>query len=449
MAIFTTGQAGGQVIQPTSVPAAYTTDAQDLARSQRLAQMLTATPMPEGQMISGRYVAPSITQNLAQFANMATGAYFADKAEKQNQALAEKLRTGETQALADFMKVKQGTPAVEGGIYGRDNKLTMQTTPDMFNANMELSPEYRRVAPVAGVAPNPQAAFANLYQDPRSPQRLRDLAFTKMMAEPEAFTLSKGAIRYEKQPDGTTKQVAAGAPDLPDSIQYAIAVGQLPANPASWNKQQADYAKSLVESKTSAGASKYDFSNMLGKSVSDVAPILIASKTATGGAIQQADAANRIIQSLDTNKIFTGAGANQKLQAAQIGQMLGVTGGKTEEIVANTRTAIQGLAQLTLQGRKQMRGEGAITESEGALAQRAMSGDVSLTAGELRILANAAKRSAKFTYDQHQSMMNALAKDSPNSVPYYQLEVNPNIFATSSSDVRTKADEIINKPNKP
>jgi hypothetical protein len=46
-------------------------------------------------------------------------------------------------------------------------------------------------------------------------------------------------------------------------------------------------------------------------------------------------------------------------------------------------------------------------------------------------------------------MMGALAKDSPNSVPYYQLEVNPNIFATSSSDVRTKADEIINKPNKP
>jgi hypothetical protein len=175
--------------------------------------------------------------------------------------------------------------------------------------------------------------------------------------------------------------------------------------------------------------------------------MLVASKTATSGAIQQADAANRIIQSLDTNKIFTGAGANQKLQMAQIGQMLGVTGNRTEEIVANTRQAIQGLAQLTLQGRKQMRGEGAITESEGALAQRAMSGDVSLTAGELRILANAAKRSAKFTYDQHQSMMSALAKDSPNSVPYYQLEVNPSIFGESTSDVRARADQIINKPN--
>jgi hypothetical protein len=434
MAIFTTGQAGGQAIQPTSVPAAYTTDALDLARSQRLAQLLGSQQMPEGQMISGRYVAPSITQNLAQFANMATGAYFADKAEKQNQALAEKLRTGETQALADFMKTKQGTPA---------EMFAAQAGPMPDGGNIPIQQSR------AAVAPNPQAAFANLYQDPRSPQRLRDLAFTKMMAEPEAFTLNKGAKRFINMPDGSTKEVAAGAEDLPDSIQYAITVGQLPSNPKTWTPQQAALAKSIVESKTSAGANKFDFSNMLGKSVSDVAPILIASKTATGGAVQQADAANRIIQSLDSNKIFTGAGANQKLQAAQIGQMLGVTGGKTEEIVANTRTAIQGLAQLTLQGRKQMRGEGAITESEGALAQRAMSGDVSLTAGELRILANAAKRSAKFTYDQHQSMMGALAKDSPNSVPYYQLEVNPNIFATSSSDVRTKADEIINKPNKP
>lgn len=434
MAIFTTGQASGQAIQPTSIPAAYTTDAQDLARSQRLAQMLTATPMPEGQMISGRYVAPSITQNLAQFANMATGAYFADKAEKQNQALAEKLRTGETQALADFMKTKQGTPA---------EMFAAQAGPMPNGGNIPIQ-ESR-----AAIAPNPQAAYANLYQDPRSPQRLRDLSLAKMMAEPEAFTLNKGAVRFERQPDGTTKQVAAGAEDLPDSIQYAITIGQLPSNPKTWTPQQAALAKQIVESKTSAGANKYDFSNMLGKSVSDVAPILIASKTATGGAIQQADAANRIIQSLDTNKIFTGAGANQKLQAAQIGQMLGVTGNKTEEIVANTRTAIQGLAQLTLQGRKQMRGEGAITESEGALAQRAMSGDVSLTAGELRILANAAKRSAKFTYDQHQSMMGALAKDSPNSVPYYQLEVNPSIFGTASSDIRTKADDIINRPNKP
>jgi len=35
-------------------------------------------------MISGRYVAPSITQNLAQLANAAAGAYLATKLKKNN-----------------------------------------------------------------------------------------------------------------------------------------------------------------------------------------------------------------------------------------------------------------------------------------------------------------------------------------------------------------------------
>jgi hypothetical protein len=195
-------------------------------------------------------------------------------------------------------------------------------------------------------------------------------------------------------------------------------------------------------------ASKFDFSNLLGKSaIGEVGPMLVASKTAASGAVQQADAANRILNAVNSNQIFTGAGANQKLQIAQIGQMLGATGNTADEKIANTRSAIQGLAQLTLQGRQQMKGQGAVTESEGALAQRAISGDVNFTAGEIRQLAEAAKRSGKFQYDQHQSMVSALAKDQPNAVPYYQLEVNPSIFDPygTKSTVRSQADEIIRK----
>jgi hypothetical protein len=419
---------------------------QQILRQQKMAEMLMQQGMqqPQSQMVGGRYVAPSLTQNLAQLANVYMGQRGIEKANQAQIDLAKAIRQGETEALADFEKIRRGTPAVEGGIYGPDNTLTMQTTPDMIGPQGELTSQYRKVAPVAGVAPNVPAAYANLYANPKASQRQRDFAFSKMTEGP--IKVGPEDVLLEA---GTFKPLYQGAGKQPDVIKYAIAVGRLPADPKSWTAEEAAYAKQLVESKTSAGASKYDFGNMINKSLSDVAPMLVASKTATSGAIQQADAANRIIQSLDTNKIFTGAGANQKLQMAQIGQMLGVTGNRTEEIVANTRQAIQGLAQLTLQGRKQMRGEGAITNDESLLAQRAMSGDVSLTAGELRILANAAKRSAKFTYDQHQSMMSALAKDSPNSVPYYQLEVNPSIFGESTTDVRKKADEIIKPKSTP
>jgi hypothetical protein len=400
---------------------------QQILRQQKMAEMLMQQGMqqPQGQMVSGRYVAPSIFQNLAGLANVYMGQRGIDQANQAQIDLAKRLRADETSAMADFMQQRQGRPEIAG-------------TPDIPTETYET---VKGTPAQAAIPPNPQAAYANLYANPKASAAQRQFAFNKMNEGPIKVGVEDTLID-----PNTLKPIYQGTGKLPESIKYAIAIGQLPQDPKTWNPQQAALAQKIVESKTSAGASKYDFGNMINKSLSDVAPMLVASKTATSGAIQQADAANRIIQSLDTNKLFTGAGANQKLQAAQIGQMLGVTGNKTEEIVANTRQAIQGLAQLTLQGRKQMRGEGAITESEGALAQRAMSGDISLTAGELRILANAAKRSAKFTYDQHQSMMGALAKDSPNSVPYYQLEVNPSIFGESTSDVRAKADAILNKP---
>jgi len=89
---FTTGQAGGQIQPIAGVPEQYAGDAQELARSQRLAQLLTASPAAEGQMVSGRYVPPSWTQQLAGLVNAGTGAYFANQAEEKQAKLANKLR---------------------------------------------------------------------------------------------------------------------------------------------------------------------------------------------------------------------------------------------------------------------------------------------------------------------------------------------------------------------
>jgi len=282
-----------------NLPPEIALEQQRLTRQQQLANALMQNnQQPQGQMVSGRFVAPSFFQNLQPVANMLTGAYLSNKADEKSLALAQQLRDRNKADIEGYMGAMTPTTQTTelAGPYGEG----------VGQGNVDIPMPTAYMPAQAAVAPNPVLANQNLFADPRATQRLRDLAFNKIMADPESFTLNKGAIRFEKQPDGTTKEVAAGAPDLPDSIQYAISVGQLPANPKTWTKQQADYAKSLVESKTSAGASKYDFSNMLGKSVSDVAPILIASKTATGGAIQQADAANRIIQSLNSNKIFTG-----------------------------------------------------------------------------------------------------------------------------------------------
>jgi hypothetical protein len=217
-----------------TLPPEIALEQQRLNRQQKMAEMLLAQgsqPQAAGQMVSGRYVPNSFFQNLQGPVNTMLGAYMANRGDKAALDLAQKLRKGEIEAFADFEKTRRGTPAVEGGIYGPNNQITMQTTPDMFGPNMELNPQYRRVAPVAGVAPNAPAAYANLYADPRAPQRLRDLAFTKMTADPESYTLSEGGVRVQVQPDGTHKIVASGADKTSSDYKDYLLASKDPLNP--------------------------------------------------------------------------------------------------------------------------------------------------------------------------------------------------------------------------
>jgi hypothetical protein len=169
---------------------------------------------PQGQMISGHYVRPSIFQNLAGLANTYVGQQGIKEAEDAQLKLAKELREGDKAATIDYLQTKEGRPAVEGGIYGPNNQLTTQTTPDMYGANMELNPQYKQVAPVSAIPANPRAANANLAFDPRASARLQNMAFNKMMAEPEGFILPEGANRVERQPDGSFKVVASGGEKL-------------------------------------------------------------------------------------------------------------------------------------------------------------------------------------------------------------------------------------------
>jgi len=194
---------------------------QQILRQQKMAEMLMQQGMqqPQGQMISGRYVAPSIFQNLGNLANLYMGQRGVEKAEQAQIDLAKAIRQGDIAATADFMKIKQGTPA---------EMFAAQAGPMPDGGNIPIQ-EAR-----AAVAPNPQAAYANLYADPRASARLQNLAFTKMFAEPEAFTLTEGATRFMTMPDGTVKQVAAGTqkPRAPLQIDTGTAIElRDPANP--------------------------------------------------------------------------------------------------------------------------------------------------------------------------------------------------------------------------
>jgi len=413
---------------------------QDITRQRDLAKMLMQRGMTDnlqGQMVSGRYVGASPWQGIANLYSAYKGKQLSEEADKKQAELADMLRRQTVLDIQAYGQTIKGKPAVEGGIYGPDGKLTTQTTPDMYGADMQLNPQYKEVKAQEAIAPDYDKGLAILMgsKSPQSQALAQALLADQIKSHilPEGGTLIRGSLG-----GGAGQTVTSGPKQTTDYKNYQSAVeGGYQGSFNDWYMQK-EKAKGTNISVNTAK----DLASQIG----DIAK---ESRISATGAVQSADAANRIIQAVDTNKLFAGAGANQRLTAAQIADGLGLGGKDTAEKIANTRQAIQGLAQLTLQGRKQMRGEGAITESEGNLAQRAMSGDVTLTKGEIRQLAEAAKRSAKFQYGQHQNIMTTIKAD-PNArglASYYDVPTNMDIFNPtplgSQSNIRSEADKIL------
>jgi hypothetical protein len=138
--------------QQLPVPSAYAAEAQDLARAQRMAQMLSSQQAPEGQMISGRFVAPSWTQQLAGLVNAGTGAYFANEAENKQLKLAEKLRQDQLMTQQGIME------AIDKG----DTKkaLSIASTRPEFGKDF-IAPLMANVIPKAPTPPAPTNEMQN------------------------------------------------------------------------------------------------------------------------------------------------------------------------------------------------------------------------------------------------------------------------------------------------
>ena len=84
---------------------------QQINRQQKMAEMLMSqNQQPQGQMVSGRYVAPSFFQNLQPIANMLTGAYLAKQGDTKAQQLAENLRTRGAEEINTFSELMKTNP---------------------------------------------------------------------------------------------------------------------------------------------------------------------------------------------------------------------------------------------------------------------------------------------------------------------------------------------------
>jgi hypothetical protein len=170
---------------------------QKILRQQKMAEMLMQQGMqqPQGQMVSGRYVAPSIFQNLAGLANTYVGQQGIKEADQAQLKLAQNLREQGILETQRLMNTFGGTPAIAG-------------TPDIPTETYET---VKGTPTQPARPPNPKLAFAEGI-NMLSPQAkaLMPYIATEAFKKPEAFTLSADQTRFVTMPDGTSKQVAAG-----------------------------------------------------------------------------------------------------------------------------------------------------------------------------------------------------------------------------------------------
>jgi len=402
---------------------------QAINRQQRLATMLMQnTAQPQGQMVSGRYVAPSFFQNILPLVNAYVGKSMLEEGDTQQMKLAEAIRNKGSQDLQEMFKAAKGTPAQQAGIYGADGKITQATTADMYDANLQLNPQYQQKEAIAGQAPNPMAAIlkGSSSYNPMARQYASTL-LAQITKPPEKFNLRENESRFVENEDGTATEIATGKVKERVATSVNLAAAErlgFPPNPDLWTPEQRAAIDLEVGKKIKAGAPiTTNINSVMGKSLADIQPILKDSMVAAQGAIQSNDNVDKIIKAA-SDKGFYGPGANIQMFGAQLADKAGYGGKDTQTKLKNTRDAIQGLAQLVLQGRKQMRGEGAIAQAESLLAEKATSGEIDkLTASEIIQLAKAAQRVNNYTIASHEQKIK-LAKSTPETAlaaPYYEV----------------------------
>ena len=163
-----------------------------------------------------------------------------------------------------------------------------------------------------------------------------------------------------------------------------------------------------------------------------------ASLSAAQSAVPAIQTAQTLKSAVDTGKLIAGPGSTFRVLGLQVGQMLGVGGKDGAEVLANTRTTIQSMAKAELEAAQQMRGQGQITEAERNIIKRASSGDIdSLTAPEIRILADSMEKTARFKIQTHKANVKRLGtmEGAAPLIPFYDMD-EPAPYSGGASKVK-------------
>lgn len=345
-----------------------------LERQRQYARMLMQqSAQPQGQMVSGQFVAPSWAQQLNAALNPIVGAYLSKGADDQALKIAEQLRNKEAQDINKFFQYQYGAPA----------EFAPQT--DTMAGEM-VRPAVER---------NPQMAYqiAAQSQSPILRQQLAEML--------KGRTVKEGETYYRYNPlKGIEEPVLVGGETLPSDLKsIAIRLG-LPKDSSKWTDEQ----RKLVDTTARAekGPPVTNLTVNTGKAYTGAFGEGIAKEDLSKYTI--AEKAPSIYQNaLNTEELIkkgaiTGLGAEFKLNLART---LNIAGANNDEIIKNTEQLVANRGQIVLDSIKASglgAGQG-FTNTDRQFLEKVKGGTIELNAKTLLDLARIEKNVAQASVD--------------------------------------------------
>lgn len=406
-----------------TAPNDFQTQQQAIERQRRLAEALQQQSMEQmqGQTVPGGfYVPPSPVQGLARLAQALVSKHQQDSADQKQSDLSDRQRSALVDGLANYQSAMQGAPA--------------QT----------FDPDGDGMGPTGtqpAVPGNRQAALAALLRS-ENPM-LQQVGTQMMLKEPEkakwsttphydqqgnAFILNEmgerkpldGVKARDKMENvnGVWQNPYAQDPNAiaPADPNKPFAIGPDGKPVANTPYQQYELSRAKA-GKTEVNLAVNTEKDMLGNIAAVVGKDVADAAQKARAAVNTISTVNQIRDAINSGKVIAGPGTSARMFLGQIGQVIGVSGKDETEQLTNTRQAIQGLAQLELDGAQQMKGQGQITEGERDIVRRAASGDIDkLTVPEMNTLMNVLDKTSRLKISNNRRNVDRL-RNNKNAAP--------------------------------
>ena len=214
---------------------------QQLNRQQQMAALLMQQGQKpaQGQMIGNRFVAPSFFQNITPLVQTALGTYLGGKADTEAAKLAQAIRLNKADVEQEIINKLSPQPAKEAGIIGPDGKRTLQTTADMYGADMQLNPAYRKVEAQQERGPDYAGALKIINVNPYSAGKEMRAEILKKQLGPEDTSDYRNYLKVKPEFD------AKGIPLTFNEYQDIEANRKRPVTNVSVNTGQHGFENAL------------------------------------------------------------------------------------------------------------------------------------------------------------------------------------------------------------